>query len=345
MRVLFALPDCDFDPTEAGVTWRILTEAGHAAAFATPSGNAASADPAMVTGQGLDVWGRIPVLRDVPLVGLVLRANRDAREAYAAMVRDVHFATPARYEDLRVAEFDALVLPGGHYARGMRTYLESPVLRAFVANFFEEGKPVGAICHGALLAARSESRSTGRSVLYGKKTTALTWGLPRRPERRSRLSDQDRRPASRHAHRFTPLLRRPRRHVRLRPLARRRPHLRQNADRSIRRPLTPARQPASFHNCRESCRGGWGMVGRRGVAMAREPGRRERGSTERPERTDARHERPRRRTVRHPPNHRPNMRRREKQRACRFEGTPFAWHVGYPVMQGTVPGLGRGLTR
>jgi putative intracellular protease/amidase len=179
MRVLFALPDCDFDPTEAGVTWRILTEAGHAAAFATPSGNAASADPAMVTGQGLDVWGRIPVLRDVPLVGLVLRANRDAREAYAAMVRDVHFATPARYEDLRVAEFDALVLPGGHYARGMRTYLESPVLRAFVANFFEEGKPVGAICHGALLAARSESRSTGRSVLYGKKTTALTWGLER----------------------------------------------------------------------------------------------------------------------------------------------------------------------
>jgi putative intracellular protease/amidase len=139
----------------------------------------ASADTAMITGQGLDVWGRIPVLRDVPLVGLVLRANRDAREAYAAMVRDVHFATPARYEDLRVDEFDALVLPGGHYARGMRAYLESPVLQAFVAEFFEEGKPVGAICHGALLAARSMSPSTGRSVLYGKKTTALTWGVER----------------------------------------------------------------------------------------------------------------------------------------------------------------------
>jgi putative intracellular protease/amidase len=178
-RVLFALPDRDFDPTEAAVTWRMLTEGGHTAAFTTPSGDLASADTAMITGQGLDVWGRIPVLRDVPLVGLVLRANRDAREAYAAMVRDVHFATPARYEDLRVDEFDALVLPGGHYARGMRAYLESPVLQAFVAEFFEEGKPVGAICHGALLAARSMSPSTGRSVLYGKKTTALTWGVER----------------------------------------------------------------------------------------------------------------------------------------------------------------------
>jgi putative intracellular protease/amidase len=38
---------------------------------------------------------------------------------------------------------------------------------------------VAAICHGVLLAARSISKQTGRSVLYGYKTTALTWALER----------------------------------------------------------------------------------------------------------------------------------------------------------------------
>jgi putative intracellular protease/amidase len=48
-----------------------------------------------------------------------------------------------------------------------------------VGDFFDSGKPVGAICHGVLLAANSVSKKTGRSVLYGKKTTSLTWALER----------------------------------------------------------------------------------------------------------------------------------------------------------------------
>jgi hypothetical protein len=43
------------------------------------------------------------------------------------------------------------------------------VLAAFKAR-----KPIGAICHGVLLLARSVDRQTGKSVLYGRKTTALT---------------------------------------------------------------------------------------------------------------------------------------------------------------------------
>jgi putative intracellular protease/amidase len=179
MRVLFCLPDRDFDPTEAAVTWSVLYEAGHTTLFATPTGGAPSADPAMITGQGLDLWGRVPVLKRFPLVGLMLRADRNARNSYALMELYLRAVAPLRYEDLRTDDFDALVLPGGHYARGMRAYLESPVLQSFVAGCFDAGKPVAAICHGALLAARSVSPTTGRSVLYGKKTTALTWGLER----------------------------------------------------------------------------------------------------------------------------------------------------------------------
>ncbi|PKP34308.1 MAG: thiJ/pfpI-family protein, partial [Bacteroidetes bacterium HGW-Bacteroidetes-17] len=46
-----------------------------------------------------------------------------------------------------------------------------------VGSYFDNGKPVGAICHGVVVAARSLSPRTGKSSLYGRKTTALTWQL------------------------------------------------------------------------------------------------------------------------------------------------------------------------
>ena len=36
--VLMPLPACDFDPTEAAVSWQVLSAAGHDVVFATPSG-------------------------------------------------------------------------------------------------------------------------------------------------------------------------------------------------------------------------------------------------------------------------------------------------------------------
>ena len=178
-RVLFLLPARDFDPTEAAVSWRVLVDAGHAVGFATSDGQPAVADDIMVTGKGLDFWSTIPVLRNFPLVGLLLRANRDARDAYAAMTGDTNYIAPQRWDAVDISAFDALLLPGGHRARGMRDYLESDVLKRHVSSFFEANKPVAAICHGVLLAARSISPQTGRSVLHGYRTTALTWALER----------------------------------------------------------------------------------------------------------------------------------------------------------------------
>src|SRR5258708_34611523 len=59
----------------------------------------------------------------------------------------------------------------------MREYLESEILQDIVAAFFDAEKPVAAICHGVLLAARSRSKRTGHSVLRGYRTTALTWAF------------------------------------------------------------------------------------------------------------------------------------------------------------------------
>jgi protease I len=61
----------------------------------------------------------------------------------------------------------------------MKEYLESRALHEFVARFFASRKPVGAICHGVVLAARS-------GALQGRRTTALpnwmeslAWNLTR----------------------------------------------------------------------------------------------------------------------------------------------------------------------
>ncbi|HWN76461.1 MAG TPA: type 1 glutamine amidotransferase domain-containing protein [Bradyrhizobium sp.] len=176
-RVLVLLPARDFDPSEAAVGWRVLANAGHTVSFATPEGRPAVADEMMLTGKGLDPWGAIWLLRNLPLVGLLMRANRDARKAYAEMTVDPNYVAPQRWDAIDVSAFDALLLPGGHRARGMREYLESEILQRHVASFFDEEKPVAAICHGVLLAARSISKHTGRSVLWGYQTTALTWAF------------------------------------------------------------------------------------------------------------------------------------------------------------------------
>jgi putative intracellular protease/amidase len=176
MRILLPLPRRDFDPTEAAVSWRILKDAGHELFFATPDGSVAAADPMMISGEGLDVWGFIPGLNKLPLLGLMLRAHKAAREAYWDMQQDLQYRKPLRYAQLQVEDFGALLLPGGH-AKGMREYLEDASLQSFVADFFDAGKPVAAVCHGVVLAARSISKNTGKSVLHGRKTTALTWKL------------------------------------------------------------------------------------------------------------------------------------------------------------------------
>ena len=69
----FRLPDRDFDPIEAGVTWKKFTGAGHVASFATPFGNVASADPLLISGAGLDPWARIPFLDRFRAFGAVSR--------------------------------------------------------------------------------------------------------------------------------------------------------------------------------------------------------------------------------------------------------------------------------
>ncbi|WP_374025771.1 type 1 glutamine amidotransferase domain-containing protein [Mycobacterium sp. HNNTM2301] len=186
--VLVPIPDRDFDPTEVAVSWRVLTDNGHRVVFATESGAPGAADDIMVSGRGLDVWSALPVLGALPVVGLMLRANKDGRSAYRDMLTANEFQHPVAWAEATLDGIDALLLPGGHRARGMRSYIDSDILHRLVVDAFKRGVVVAAICHGVLLAARSVDPETGRSVLYGHQTTALTWAMERLAWRLTRVT-------------------------------------------------------------------------------------------------------------------------------------------------------------
>ncbi len=141
-RVLMPLPRFDFDPTESGVPWLELSRRGHDVVFATPDGKVPKADCRMLYGEGLGLWRAL------------LMADSNGRSAHNFMAESPAYARPLAYEQVRIEDFDAILLPGGH-ASGMREYLESTFLQALVAAAFTNSLIVGAICHGVVLAARS----------------------------------------------------------------------------------------------------------------------------------------------------------------------------------------------
>ncbi len=76
--------------------------------------------------------------------------------------RGHNFALNATFADVNVNDYDALVVPGGRAPEYLR--LDKEVIAA-VKHFFDAGKPVAAICHGAQLLAAA-------GVLKGRTCSA-----------------------------------------------------------------------------------------------------------------------------------------------------------------------------
>ncbi len=73
-----------------------------------------------------------------------------------------NFALNATFDDVKAESYDALVVPGGRAPEYLR--LDDKVI-AIVKHFFEVGKPVAAVCHGAQLLAAAR-------VLEGRTASA-----------------------------------------------------------------------------------------------------------------------------------------------------------------------------
>jgi putative intracellular protease/amidase len=158
-RVLVPLPDTDFDVTETSVPWKLLTEAKHEVVFATELGavgDVPAADPLLLTGV---LFGQ-------------LGAKPEAKAFYEEMRQSSAFQKPIAWKDIDAAAFDVLLLPGGH-APGMKQYLASDVLKEKVVAFAEKERLIAAICHGVIVLARATMPETGKSFLFGRRTTCL----------------------------------------------------------------------------------------------------------------------------------------------------------------------------
>lgn len=76
--------------------------------------------------------------------------------------RGHNFSLNASFADIQVADYDALVIPGGRAPEYLRL---NPQVIAMVQHFFTANKPVAAICHGAQLLAAA-------GVLAGRQCSA-----------------------------------------------------------------------------------------------------------------------------------------------------------------------------
>jgi putative intracellular protease/amidase len=153
------LPDRDFDVTEVAVPWRLLTRAGHEVVFATELGSVGPVprcDPRLLTGV---LFGG-------------LGAAEEPKAFYRELEKSPELRRSIAWAEIDPRRFDGLVLPGGH-APGMRQYLGAKVLHEKVLAFWQTGKPVGAICHGPIVLARTRDSATGKSVIHDRQTTCL----------------------------------------------------------------------------------------------------------------------------------------------------------------------------
>ena len=76
--------------------------------------------------------------------------------------RGHNFALNATFAEISAEDYDGLVIPGGRGPEYLRMY---PEVIAAVRHFFDEDKPVAAVCHGAQLLA-------GARVLEGRTCSA-----------------------------------------------------------------------------------------------------------------------------------------------------------------------------
>ncbi|MEQ1687211.1 MAG: type 1 glutamine amidotransferase domain-containing protein [Sphingopyxis sp.] len=159
-KTLILLPQTDFDPTEVAVPWAALVEAGHDVVFASETGQAAACDAVTLSGEGL------------PWAARSMIARPDNAALYERMIASDAFKCPIRWTDAAMADYAAVLFPGGH-ANGMRPYCESAEVHRIAREAFAGGKIVAAICHGVLPLARATA-ADGTPLLCGRKTTSLT---------------------------------------------------------------------------------------------------------------------------------------------------------------------------
>jgi protease I len=83
------------------------------------------------------------------------------KKTYEGKTHKEQIAADKTFDEVSVADFDALIIPGGGAPEGLRV---EPAPVQFTREFVQSGKPVAAICHGPQLLISAD-------VLRGKRIT------------------------------------------------------------------------------------------------------------------------------------------------------------------------------
>ncbi len=130
--------------TEFTEPFAIFREAGFSITTASPRGGPAPIDPRGYPSR--------EVIADV----------RDGLEALNATLR---------LAIMDVANFDGLFFPGGHGP--MFDLVTDPICKSLISAFWEQGKPVAAMCHG-VAALLDVPVADGGTLLAGRRTTGFS---------------------------------------------------------------------------------------------------------------------------------------------------------------------------
>ena len=131
----------------------------------------------LITGDFTEDYETMVPFQALTMVGHTVHAVCPGKTAGQAVKTAVHdfegdqtytekpghlFTLNASFADIQLADYDALVVPGGRAPEYLRL---NPAVLDAVRHFADAGKPIAAICHGAQLL-------TAAGVLAGKRCSA-----------------------------------------------------------------------------------------------------------------------------------------------------------------------------
>jgi protease I len=141
----------------------------------------------MLVGDFVEDYEAMVPFQALQMVGHTVHAVCPGRKAGEAVKTAVHdfegdqtytekpghrFALNATFAEVRPADYDALVVPGGRAPEYLRL---NPDVLKMVRHFFEADKPVASICHGAQLLAAAgvlKGRTCNAYPAVGPEVTA-----------------------------------------------------------------------------------------------------------------------------------------------------------------------------
>lgn len=145
--------------------WRVAEEAGYHLEIASPLGGKIPLDPQSLI---------IPHLSNaVGLGGNVTKRYKD--KSFRTKLDST-----LKITDVTASNYDAIYLTGGHGV--MYDFPVSEPLALLIANFYEAGKIVASVCHGAA-GLINVKLSNGNYLVNGKNVTGYSW----REEKLARL--------------------------------------------------------------------------------------------------------------------------------------------------------------